>query len=77
MIQDLTISYVCNGIETTLTIKDEHYDNMPYNLADIFEKIIRESDANPQIVIENLKSMFENDYDPLNVAEDDEEKILL
>ena len=61
MIQDLTISYVCNGIETTLTIRDEHYDNIPYDLANIFEKIIRESDANPQIVIENLKSVFEYD----------------
>ena len=61
MIQDLTISYVCNGIETTLTITDDHYnyDNMPYNLADLFEKVIRESDANPQIVIENLKGAFE------------------
>ena len=58
MIQDLTISYVSNGIETTLTIKDGHY-NMPYNLADMFEKVIRESDANPKIVIENLKSAFE------------------
>ena len=38
MIQDLTISYVCNGIKTTLTIEDEHYDNMPYKLADMFEK---------------------------------------
>ena len=61
MIQDLTISYVCNGIETTLTIKDEHYDNMPYNLADMFEKVIIEADANPQIVIENLKNTFENE----------------
>ena len=61
MIQDLTISYVCNGIETTLTIKDDNYDNMPYNLADIFEKVIRESDSNPQTVIENLKSAFEYD----------------
>ena len=59
MIEDLTISYVCNGIETTLTIKDEHYDNMPYNLADMFAKVIRESDANPQIVIDGLKSAFE------------------
>ena len=58
MIQDLTISYVSNGVETTLTIKDEHYDNMPYNLADIFAKVIRESDANPQIVIERLKNTF-------------------
>ena len=59
MIKDLTISYVCNGVKTTLTIEDDHYDNMPYNLADIFEKVIRESDANSQIVIENLKSAFE------------------
>ena len=59
MIKDLTISYVCNGIETTLTLKDDCYDNVPYNLADIFEKVIRESNANPQIVIEELKSKFE------------------
>ena len=58
MIQDLTISYVCNGIETTLTIKDEYYDNMPYNLADIFAKVIRESNANAQIAIERLKNTF-------------------
>ena len=59
MIKDLTISYVCNGVKTTLTIEDDHYDNMPYNLADMFAKVVRESDANPQIVIENLKSAFE------------------
>ena len=61
MIQDLTISYVCNNIETTLTIKDDYSDNMPYNLADMFEKVIRESNANPQTVIENLKNAFEYD----------------
>ena len=61
MIQDLTIIYVRNGIETTLTIKDNYADNMPYNLADMFEKVIRESNANPQTVIENLKSAFEYD----------------
>lgn len=59
MIQDLTISYVCNGIETTLTIKDDCYDNMPYNLADMFEKVIRVSFANPQIIIDHLKDSFE------------------
>ena len=61
MVQDLKISYVCNGIETTLTIKDDHYDNMPYNLEDIFEKVIRDTNVNPQTVIENLKSAFEYD----------------
>ena len=77
MIEYLTIRYVSNGIETTLTIKDECYDNMPYNLADIFAKVIRESDANPQIAIENLKSAFKYDYDIKIVTEDDGEKILL
>ena len=61
MFSDLTISYISNGIETTLTIKDEHYDNLPFKLADMFAKVIRESDANPQIVIENLKNAFEYD----------------
>ena len=59
MIQDLTISYVCEGIKTTLAINDEHYLNRAYDLADMFEKVIREADANPQIVIENLKSAFQ------------------
>ena len=61
MIQDFVISYVCNGVKATLTIEDEHYDNMPYKLAEMFAKVIRESDANPQIVIENLKNAFEYD----------------
>ena len=61
MIQDFVISYICNGIKTTLTIEDDHYDNIPYKLADMFAKVIRESDANPQIVIENLKNAFEYD----------------
>ena len=59
MFSDLTISYISNGIKTTLTIEDEHYDNLPFKLADMFAKVIRESDANQQIVIENLKNAFE------------------
>ena len=61
MIQDLTISYVCNGIKTTLAIKDDPYSNAPYNIADMFEKVIREADANPQIVLKRLKNAFEYD----------------
>ena len=59
MIEDLTISYVCEGIETTLTIKDDYYGNVHYMLAEIFEKVIRASDANPKIVIEKMKNAFE------------------
>ena len=42
MIEDLTISYVANGIETTLTIKDDHYDNIPYKIKKMFEKALKE-----------------------------------
>lgn len=59
MFSDLIISYISNGVKTTLTIEDDHYDNMPYKLADMFAKVVRESDANPQMVIENLKNAFE------------------
>ena len=59
MIQDFVISYISNGVKTTLTIEDEHYDNLPFKLADMFAKVIRESDANPQMIIENLKNAFE------------------
>ena len=59
MIQDLTISYIEDGIETTLTIKDSCYDNKHFILAEMFEKVIRVSDANPKIVIEKMKSAFE------------------
>ena len=59
MFSDLIISYISNGVKTTLTIEDDHYDNLPFKLADMFAKVIRESDANPQMVIENLKNAFE------------------
>lgn len=61
MFKDLTISYTLNGVGVTLTINDDCYNNLPYNLADMLEMLIRASDANPQIVIDNLKSSFEYD----------------
>ena len=61
MIQDLTISYVEGGIETTMTVKDDYYSNTHYMLAEMFEKVIRASDANPRIVIEKMKNAFQYD----------------
>ena len=49
------------GIETTMTVKDDYYSNTHYMLAEIFEKVIMASDANPQIVIEKMKNAFEYD----------------
>lgn len=56
MISDLTISYTCDNIETTLTIKDDDYDNVPYILADVFAKIVTDSDASPDVVIRKMCS---------------------
>lgn len=61
MTNNLTISYVINGIQTTLIIKDDYSDNMPYNIANMFEKVIRDTNVNPQIVIENLENAFEQE----------------
>ena len=59
MINNLTISYVINGIQTTLITNDYYSDNIPYNIANMFEKVIRDTNANPKIVIENLENAFE------------------
>ena len=61
MIEDLTISYTLNGVEVTLTINDDCYNNLPYNLADMLEMVIRASNANPQMVIEKLQNEFQYD----------------
>lgn len=61
MIEDFTISYVEGGIVTTMTVKDDYYGNIHYMLAEMFEKVIRASDANPQIVIEKMKNAFQYD----------------
>ena len=39
--------------------QESSFDNMPYNLADMFEKVIRASFANPQLIIDRLKDAFE------------------
>lgn len=65
MIENLKISYVDNdGINISLTPKlydyySENYtNNLPYDLANIFSRIIKDSNANSDIVIEELQEKF-------------------
>ena len=53
MIDNLTINFECDGISHTLNVptKDK---NLPYNLATAFAEIIKQSDANIEMVISNL-----------------------
>ena len=56
MIKTLTISFKdFNNLLWSIDVPTGTED-LPYNLASIFAKIIKESDANEDIVLEELKS---------------------
>ena len=56
MIDNLKISYELDrNISVTLSTETGYDDNLPHNLAAVFAKIIKDSNANADMVIENLK----------------------
>ena len=57
MIHDFNIYYRKGNIQFHLNIPTDD-DNIPYNLAEIFAKIIEDSNANPDIVILELINNF-------------------
>lgn len=57
MIDNLTITFESNGITHTLDVPTRD-ENLPYNLATAFTEIIKQSDANSEMVIDNLKDEF-------------------
>ena len=60
MIDNLTISYELDrDISVTLSTETGYDDNLPHNLAAVFAKVIKDSRANEDMVIENLKSELE------------------
>ena len=58
MIDSIKISYHNNGVITTMEFADEWSDNLPYILADMFRRLIEDTNANPEIVINELKGAF-------------------
>lgn len=58
MIDNIKISYRSNGVITTMELADGWPDNLPYILADMFRKLIEDTNANPEIVINELKNSF-------------------
>lgn len=60
MIDNLTISYEQDrDISVILSTSTGYDDNLPHNLAAVFAKVIKDSRANADMVIENLKSELE------------------
>ena len=57
MIDNLTITFESNGIAHTLDVPTRD-ENLPYNLATAFTEIIKQSDANSEMVIDNLGDEF-------------------
>ena len=56
MIDNLKISYELDrDISVILSTETGYDDNIPHNLAAVFAKVIKDSNANADIVIENLK----------------------
>lgn len=58
MVDNIKISYHNNGVITTMELADDYSDNLPYVLADIFRRLIEDSNANPEIVINELQDSF-------------------
>lgn len=62
MIDNLKISYELDrDMSVTLSTDTGYDDNLPHNLAAVFAKMIRDSRANAEMVIENLKIELDNE----------------
>lgn len=62
MIDNLKISYELDrDISVTLSTETGYDDNLPHNLAAVFAKVIKDSNANEDMVIENLKMELEHE----------------
>ena len=60
MIYNINISYIVDGVEVNLSIpQEEVVENLPYNLGNMFSRLIKDTYANPAIVIEKMKQYLE------------------
>ena len=62
MIDNLKISYELDrDISVTLSTETGYNDNLSHNIAAVFAKVIKDSDANADMVIEDLKIELDNE----------------
>ena len=60
MIDNLKISYELDrDISVTLSTETGYNDNLPHNLAAMFAKVVKDSNVNADMVIEDLKIELE------------------
>ena len=58
MVSDLNISYVMEGVRVNLSVEDDHYENLPYNVGEMLVKLIEDANLNPEIIHQILKNRF-------------------
>lgn len=63
MIHDFSVSYRVGNTRTDLSTPTDD-ENTPYNLAEVFAKIMKDSDVNTDMVISELIEEF--DYNETN-----------
>jgi hypothetical protein len=61
MLDNIKISYHRDGVVTTMEMVDDYTDNLPYVLADMFKRVIDDTNANPDIVIKELKDYYDDE----------------
>ena len=62
MIDNLKISYELDrDMSVTLSTETSYNENLPHNLAAVFAKVIKDSRANVDMVIDNLKMELDNE----------------
>ena len=62
MIDNFIISYELDrDISVTLSTETGYDNNLPHNLAAVFAKVIKDSRANTEMVLENLKMELDNE----------------
>ena len=62
MIDNLKISYELDRyISVILSTETGYDDNLPHNIAAVFAKVIKDSYANADMVIEDLKIELDNE----------------
>ena len=62
MIDNFIISYELDrDISVTLSTETGYDNNLPHNLAAVFAKVIKDSRANTEMVLENLKMELYNE----------------
>ena len=57
MITDLSINYEYGGLQYFIKVPSED-NNLPYNLAEAFEEVIKKSNTNADIVLKQLVESF-------------------